>query len=141
LITRSGQRNNDFRRQAERFEARAGLNGDRSANGAIEEMGAGIAGETDAAGAAGTSVPSATAAMESSGLLVLLEVMSILETGNKACGANRHTQVVGFSEQRSSEQIEKRGQLAMMKGELFVRSCIGCDMPTRRAASLGHDRP
>src|ERR1700722_11127225 len=58
-----------------------------AATGATEEIGAGIAGlagETDAAGAAGAASPSASAAMESSGLWVLLEVMSILETGNKA---------------------------------------------------------
>jgi hypothetical protein len=42
----------------------------------------------------------------------MLEVMSILETGIKGVGANRHTQVVGFSERRNSGQIVKRGQLA-----------------------------
>src|ERR1700722_8425518 len=55
-----------------------------AATGAIDEMGAGAAGEAEAAGATGVSSPRASAAMESSGLLVLLEVMSFLETGNKA---------------------------------------------------------
>ncbi len=37
-------------------------------------------------------------------------------------GANRHTQVVGFSEQRSSEQIEKRGQLAAVKASFSLEA-------------------
>ncbi|MBB5466018.1 hypothetical protein OKW30_001509 [Paraburkholderia sp. Clong3] len=36
--------------------------------------------------------------------------------------ANRHTQVVGFSEQNSSEQIEKRGQLATMKASFSLEA-------------------
>jgi len=53
--------------------------------------------------------------------------MRILETilgdaRNKYVGANRHTQVVGFSEQRSSEQIEKRGQLATIKASFSLEA-------------------
>jgi hypothetical protein len=104
-------------------------------------MGVGAAGEADAAGMAGVSAPSACAAMESSGLLVLLEVMSILETGNKACGANRHTQVVRFSEQRSSEQIEKRGQLATMKASFSLEAVSDSTGRGGVVVSLMHDRP
>jgi hypothetical protein len=61
--------------------------------------------------------------MAFNGLLgVLLEVMRILETilgdaRNKYVGANRHTQVVGFS-----EQIEKRGQLATIKASFSLEA-------------------
>ena len=52
--------------------------------GATDEIRVGAAGEADAAGVAGESSPRASAAMVSNGLDVLLEVMSILETGNEA---------------------------------------------------------
>jgi hypothetical protein len=43
-------------------------------------------------------------------------------SSNENVNANRHTQVVGFSEQRSSEQIEKRGQLATMKASFLLEA-------------------
>jgi hypothetical protein len=67
--------------------------------------------------------------------------MSFLETGNKACGANRHTQVVGFSEQRSSEQIEKRGQLATMKASFSLEAVSDSTGRGGFVVSLMHDRP
>jgi hypothetical protein len=79
--------------------------------------------------------------MESSGLCVLLEVMSFLETGNKACGANRHTQVVRFSEQRSSEQIEKRGQLATIEASFSLEAVSDSTGRGGFVVSLMHDRP
>jgi hypothetical protein len=62
-------------------------------------------------------------------------------TRNKNVGANRHTQVVGFSEQRSSEQIEKRGQLATMKASFLLEAVYDATCQKRRAASLGLDCP
>jgi hypothetical protein len=67
--------------------------------------------------------------------------MSILETGNKACGANRHTQVVRFSEQRSSEQIEKRGQLATIKASFSLEAVSDSTGRGGFVVSLMHDRP
>ncbi|MBC8745886.1 hypothetical protein [Paraburkholderia podalyriae] len=51
--------------------------------------------------------------------------------------ANRHTQVVGFSEQKQQRANRKTGATRDNEGEFFVRSCIGCDVPTWRVASLG----
>ncbi|CAH2775055.1 MAG: hypothetical protein CBCREVIR_0149 [Candidatus Burkholderia crenata] len=62
--------------------------------------------------------------------------MSILETGNKACGANRHTQVVRFS-----EQIEKRGQLATIKASFSLEAVSDSTGRGGFVVSLMHDRP
>src|ERR1700737_628240 len=92
------------------------MSGDRPSDANVGPAGAaGSAAATAAAAAIGVSRPSAWSATAFSGLGVLLEVMRILETQGRNVGANRHTQVVGFSEQDSSEQIEKRGQLATMR--------------------------
>jgi hypothetical protein len=84
--------------------------------------------------------------MAFNGLLgVLLEVMRILGKSLVHTELKRRRQSAYPSRriQRAKKQRANRktGAARDNEGELFVRSCIGCDMPIWRAASLGHDRP